>query len=394
MRLGRARGEPNRVEEIKEAARDAKATDEAADEIDPAEQPGGELSTLPRLRPVSERPIVRAGIYAWAIVGLAGALVVVGFVIDHLRLVVIPLVLALFPAAILMPVAERLKRLMPATLAAILTIAGAVAVLSGIVAVLAPQVSDELVNLGDTVTQGAQDAQAFLESGPFGFQPVRIDDLVNQAQERLAATEGLAGNLLGAAAVVVEGFAGLLFGLVALFFYLADGPRISRALRNVAPPRFRSDASVIGTQAWATIGSYIRGQAFIAVIDAALIGIGIFLLGVPLALPLTVLVFFGGLFPIIGAFVSGAVAVLVALAVNGPGTALILLAVIVAVQQIEGHLLAPIVIGRAVELHPLVALGALTAGAVLLGVLGAFLALPVAASLSRAASYLRERIPD
>jgi len=382
------------VEELEQTARELKAADESASEIEAVGRPGSEAAVRPRLGAATERPLIRAGLYAWALVGLAAAAVVVGYIVGELRLVVIPLVLAMFPAAILMPISDRLKRVMPGPLAAILTIAGAVALLSGIVALLAPQVSEELSDLGETVTQGAQEAQAFLESGPFGFQPVRIDNLVDQAQQRIAGTEGLAGNLLGAAAVVVEGFAGLLFGLVALFFYLKDGPRISRALQNVFSPRFRPDAAVMGSQAWGTIGSYIRGQAIIAVIDAVLIGVAIAVLRVPLALPLTVLVFFGGLFPIIGAFVSGTVAVLVALATQGPGTALIVLAVIVAVQQLEGHLLAPIVIGRAVELHPLVALAALTAGAVLLGVLGAFLALPVAASLSRAIAYLRERIPD
>nr|MBA2578793.1 AI-2E family transporter [Euzebyaceae bacterium] len=158
------------------------------------------------------------------------------------------------------------------------------------------------------------------------------------------------------------------------------------------PRRARADAEAIGARVWFTIGAYIRGQLVIAVVDAVLIGLGLWIVGVPLALPLAVLVFFGGLFPIVGAVAAGIVAVLVALATGGLTSALIVLAIVVAVQQVEGHLLAPIVLGKATELHPVAVIAALTAGAVLLGVLGAFLAVPIAASATRAVGYLRTRV--
>ncbi len=286
-----------------------------------------------------------------------------------------------------------LKRYLPPALAALLVLLGFLGLLGGIIAALAPSVASELGGLGETAQEGAQTVQTFLEEGPLGFEPIRIDDLIQRGQDALANTEGLAGTVLGYAGALLEGTAGLLFGLVVLFFYLKDGPRIARWLRDLFPERIRRDADVIGSMTWQSVSGYIRGQLLIAFVDAVLIGLALWILGVPLALPLFVLVFFGGLFPIVGALISGLVAVLVALATTTPLTALILLGVILVVQEIEGDVLAPLVLGRAVSLHPLAVLAALAAGGTLLGVLGAFIAIPVAGSAARAVGYLRARVP-
>jgi len=374
------------VTRARENLRNARAV---AVDSDGADLDGGPYEN----RPLPQRPFIKAGAYSWAGIGIL--MVAAGAVLAllELRIVVIPLVLALFPAAVLAPPTRVLKRYLPSGLAAFLVVLGFFGLLAGLVAILAPTVSDELGGLGDEVQTGADQLQDFLAAGPFGFQPVQVDQLVANAREQFLSGEGLASSALGAATVVAESFAALIFLLFALFFYLKDGGKIARWMRNLFPVRVRSDVEEMGHRSWQTIGAYIRGQLFIAFVDAALIGIGIAVLRVPLALPLSVLVFFGGLFPIVGAFLSGGVAVLVALATTDPTTALILLAIIVAVQQLEGHILAPVVLGRAVELHPLAAVAALTAGAVLLGVLGAFLSIPIAASLARAAGYLRSRTP-
>jgi len=361
-----------------------------------ADQDDGDLldgAPYDHTTPLRERPFVKAGAYSWAGIGMLALAALAVLALLELRIVVIPLVLALFPAAVLMPPNRLLKRYMPSGLASFLVVLGFFGLLAGVVAILAPSVSDEVGSLDTEVQAGADQLQDFLADGPFGFQPVQLDELVANARERFLSGDGLASVGLGAATVVAEGFAALALLLFALFFYLKDGPKIARWMRNLFPVRVRDDVEAMGYRSWQTIGAYIRGQLFIALVDATLIGIGIAVLGVPLALPLSVLVFFGGLFPIVGAFLSGGVAVLVALATTDPTTALILLAVIVAVQQLEGHILAPVVLGRAVELHPLAAVAALTAGAVLLGVLGAFLSIPIAASLARAAGYLRTRTP-
>lgn len=338
-------------------------------------------------------PFVRSGLYAWAFLGLVGALFVLGKVVAEISIVVIPLVVALFPAAILAPLNSRLIRggLPPAAAAAV-TILGTFGILIGLGFAVAPSVSAQFEGLGKEFTAGLDRVEQFLAQGPFGLDPIRMEDLVARGREYLAnSASNLSSGVAGAVTALTEAIAGLFFGLFALFMYLKDGPRMARWLRSLFPDEVQDDAEQVGVLGWQTIGSYMRGQLVIALVDAILIGIGIAVLGVPLALPLTLLVFFGGLFPIVGAILAGFVAVLVALATTGPATALILLVVIVVVQQVEGNLLAPVVLGKATELHPLATLAALTAGAVLLGVLGAFLAIPITASVTRAASYLRRR---
>lgn len=345
-------------------------------------------------RPLLDRPVIRTGLYAWALVGLVAISAAVLYGVSRLSLVVVPFLLALFPAAVLSGPTTRLKKRMPDALATFVVLLGFLALLGGLIALLAPSVARELDGVVESAQDGARRVQDFLEQGPLGFQPIQVDQLLQQAQDRLADTEGLTATVLGALGSLVEGVTGLLLGVVVLFFYLKDGPRMARWLRDLFPERVRADAEAIGERTWQTVGGFIRGQLLVALVDAFFIGIGILVLGVPLAVPLIVLVFAGGLFPIVGAVISGLLAVLVALATTGVTQALILLAVILVVQQVEGDVLAPIVFGRTVQLHPLAILAALTAGGVLLGVLGAFIAIPLAASASRAVGYLRERVPD
>lgn len=340
--------------------------------------------------PIWTHPLVRAGAYAWALIGLVTVLVGATLVAGELRIIVVPLVLALFPAALLSPVVRWLVNLrVPPALAALLAILGSLGLFVGVVRLLTPAIAAEAPGLADSVQQGIVQLEAFLEAGPFGIDPAVIADLLESGQEQLIALGQQAAGTVATA--VAEGVAGLIFGLVALFFYLKDGRRIAAWLCEVFPRSVQRDAQLIGTGAWLTIGAYFRGQLFVAFVDAVFIGLGLAILRVPLALPLTVLVFIGGLFPIVGAFVSGTVAVLVALADGGIGIALAVLGIVLAVQQIEGNVLAPLVLGRATALHPLAVILALTAGGIVLGVLGAFLAVPVAASIARAVGHLRTR---
>lgn len=306
-----------------------------------------------------------------------------------------PLVIALFPAAVLVPPAQRLKRRgLPDSAAALLVLVGAIALFVLLFRLLTPSVASELEGLGESLDAGYRQVRRILLSGPLGLDPVPLDDVVAGLQERFAESSGELGpRILEAGIVLVEGIAGLVLGLFALFFYLKDGSKIAAWMRDLFPRRARADVQACGDRVWFTIGAYIRGLLAIGLVDAVLIGVGLALLRVPLSLPLAVLVFFGALFPIVGAFLAGTVAVLVALATNGPGAAVAVLLLIVAVQQLEGHILAPILLGRATELHPLAVIAALTAGAVLGGVLGAFLSVPIASSGARVVGYLRERVP-
>jgi putative heme transporter len=179
-----------------------------------------------------------------------------------------------------------------------------------------------------------------------------------------------------------------------LFFYLKDGRRLRDAIVTTAP-RHRQPIVREGLdRSWTTLSSYVQGQLLVAAVDAVFIGVGLLILGVPLALPLAILVLFGGLFPIVGAVATGALAVLVALADGGLTTGLIVLGIVLAVQQIESNVLEPLILGRTIHLHPIVVLTAIAAGASVLGILGAFLAVPVAAITARIVDLVRGRDED
>lgn len=347
-----------------------------------------------RPRALSQRLTIRIGAYAWAIIGIAAVAVLLSMIVGRLSIVVIPLVLALFPAAVLTPLAVRLKdQGMRDALVAVLLVVGTVLVISGIFTVLVPVVSGQIDDISEQFRQGVEDLRAFLARGPFGLAPINLSDLIEQARERIRSAD-ISSEAVGSIAEQAGRFlTGLIVFILALFFYLKDGPLMAAWLRRQFPHALRDDASAVGKLVWTTIGSYFRGQLLVAFIDAVGITIGLLVLGVPLALPVGVLVFFGSLFPVVGAFVSGFVAVIIALATEGVVSALIVLGIVLGVQQLEGHVLQPLILGRATNLHPLAVVGALISGGALFGILGAFLAVPVVASAWRTINYLRARVP-
>lgn len=363
----------------------------SSDGPSPASEPGDEGVQRRGWPAWTHATVVRLGAYAWGLLGILGVLTLAALVFGRVSIVVVPLVLALFPAALLAPVSDWLKqRRVPAALAALLTLLLALAVLSGVVTVLVPQVAEEIPGLVEEVQAGIQQIGALFEEEILGFEPpLGPGEALEIAQEQ--AVQFLQREGVTIATAIAEGVAGVLFGVVALFFYLKDGGRMARWARDQLPGRARPPIADIGVAAWTTIGRYFRGQLVVALVDALFIGLGLWILGVPLVLPLAVLVFLGGLFPIVGAVISGAVAVLVALASQGFVIALATLAVVIAVQQLESNVLAPLVLGRALALHPLAIIVVLAAGGVVFGVLGAFLAVPVAASVVRAVGVLRRR---
>lgn len=328
---------------------------------------------------------------AWAAIGLLVLFTVAVWLLGQVRLVVAPLIIALFPAALLAPVSEWLKgRKLPDALAALLTVAGGLGLLYGLGQLVVPLVAAEVPRVAESVGQALDELQTWLRGTPLRGQLDALDEPLEALGERFGDGDGdVTDATLSAVVTVVETVTSLLLGIVALFFYLKDGERIARGVVGLFPQRLRTDIDAVAHRIWFTLGAYFRGQLVVALVDAVGIGIGLLVLGVPLAFPLAVLVLVGGLFPIIGAFVSGTVAVLVALADQGLVTALLILAVVIAVQQLESNVLEPVVLSRAIHLHPLLVLVVITTGALVLGVLGAFLAVPVAASIARTVEYLR-----
>lgn len=350
--------------------------------------------------PLSHRLTIRAGAYAWAVIGLAIVIVVLALGVAQLSAVIIPLVIALFPAAVLQPITDRLKQGgVPDALAAAVVLLLAFGLVTGVVSFIAPQIAGQFDSLETSVREGYDQVDRFLRGGPFGLDPIRLDDLLDRLAEGLRESAGADGGSGVSSAVAFAGrffqtATSVLLTLIVVFFYLKDGRLIAGWVRQLFPPRMQEDINIIGQMGWRTVGGYIQGQLIVAVVDAVFIGLGLWILGVDLALPLGVIVFFGGLFPVVGATIAGSLAALVALATNGLGTAALAVLVVLGVQALEGNLLQPLILGRALELHPLAIIIALAVGGFLLGILGAFLAVPVAAAGAQTIGYLRKRIPD
>lgn len=296
----------------------------------------------------------------------------------QLRLLVVPLLLAILIAAAASPLVRLLTRWVPRMLAVWITLLAFFLVLGAIVLGVGTAVRAQWPELVEGATSGLEELQRFLAEGPLGIDQEQIDSAVSQLGDLASGAQVQAGAITGAT-LVVEVLAGLFLGIVLLFFLLKDGERIWAFARSFLPARHGDRYDRVADRAVEVLGGYVRGTAIIAFVDAAVIGIALVVLGVPLALPLAVVVFVGAFVPLVGATVAGALAALIALVSDGPVTALIVVGVVIAVNQLEGDLLAPVVLGRSLSLHPLAVLLALTAGTIVAGIVGAILSVPFAA---------------
>lgn len=323
------------------------------------------------------------------LVGVAGLVLL----FTRLYLVSLPLILALILATIAVPPARRLERRgVPRLLAALTVVIGGTVVVVGGIVLIVPAFTRQVAELGPTVNEAFQRVLVWVDEGPLGLDRVEIERLVTDALSNVGQFSGTIASQVGSIAVAVgEVLTAVTLAVVLLFFFVKDGEQIVGWFISRAPERVRDDMRAAGARGWGALAGYVRGTAAIALIDAVGVGIGLLIVGVPLVLPLTLLVFLGGFVPVIGAFTSGLLATLVALATGGLSTALIVLGVVLAVQQLEGNVLQPLIMRRAVALHPVVILTVLTAGAVIVGVVGAFLAVPIAATLAAVGNELRLR---
>ena len=323
------------------------------------------------------------------LVGVAGLV----FLFTRLYLVSLPIILALILATIAVPPARRLERRgVPGLLAALIVVVGGTVVFLGGIVLLVPAFTRQVAALGPTVQEAFERVLEWLDEGPLGLDRAEIETLVTDAVANVSQFSGTIASQVGSIAIAVgEVLAAFSLAVVLLFFFVKDGEQIVGWFIARAPERLRDDMRAAGARGWGALAGYVRGTAAIALIDAVGIGLGLLIVGVPLVLPLTLLVFLGGFVPVIGAFVSGLLATLVALATGGLTTALIVLAIVVLVQQVESNVLQPMIMRRAVSLHPIVILSVLTAGAVIVGIVGAFLAVPLAATLAAVGNELRLR---
>ena len=364
-------------------------------------------AAAPGARP--DRPLPESSLRREALVGRAmsrlataslrfllvvAALVVLAFLVQQLWVIVLPVLLGLLLATVFWPPVRYLRgRGTPPALAAAAVLLTGVLLLVALVALLAPQVTGQAEEIADQVVAGLDDVQGFITGPPLNLGRDAVGGAVdNVIGELQANAQNIAGRVLSGAVAAGSLLLTALLALVLCFFFLKDGPKFLPWLGGLTGPRAAPHVAAIGHRGWATLSGFIKAQAAVGFVDALAIGIGLAILGVPLAVPLAVLIFFGAFIPIIGAVVTGALAALVALVTNGPTAAIIVVVLVLVVQQLEGNVLQPILVGRTLDLHPAVVILAVTAGGTLAGITGAFLAVPVVAVGAVTIRYARQQL--
>lgn len=300
--------------------------------------------------------------------------------------VVIPLIVALLLAALLMPVHHFLSRFVPRGLAAGITVIGTIALVSGMFSFVGSQLTSQLDDITTKVTQGIDQVRGWLNA-TFGLTDTQIQEYLDKAREALSSGN-LNDTLASAGLTATHIVAGFFLALFSLFFFLYDGPSIWGWIVRLFPRLAREKVHSSGLIAWEQLGAFTRATMAVAAVDATGIGLGAAILGVPFASGIALLVFFGAFIPVVGAAVSGGVAVLLALVALGPIQALIMLGIVIGVQQLESHVLQPFLIGRVMRIHPLAVILAIATGIILAGIIGGLIAVPTIAVLNAVGHHL------
>src|SRR5215207_866572 len=319
---------------------------------------------------------------------VVGGIVLLALFAKRMMVVVIPVIIALLLATLLAPLARwlRSRKVRPA-LAAALSVLLALVVFLGLWGLVIPPFVSQVPEVVENVQQGAGQVADYAK--PLGLSDRDAQDAIRKARDQLQGRQA-AGTLLNGAMLLVQWAAAVILILVLTFFFLKDGEQLRDWTVCLFAEKRRRALHEIFDRAWGALATYVQGVFLVASLDAVLIGIVLVAVGVPIALPLIVLTFLAAFFPIVGSVLAGAAAVLVALVSGGVVDAAIVLAAIVAIQQLEGNVFYPMVVGKRLQLHPVALLLALTAGGVLAGVAGAFLAIPVAAVTSAVLDFTRQ----
>ncbi|TDD69080.1 AI-2E family transporter [Jiangella aurantiaca] len=372
----------------------------------PGKAPGpGPVPPPPAEAPAPRAPdghpvprVVRdAAEWSWRLIIIAAAVAGVGWLAWELRVVIFPLVAGLLLAAGLQPLVRRLRMAGWARgPAAAVVFVGFLLVVVGSLTLVGNAVGGQFEDVVDQAEEGLQEIRDWLAGPPFSIDEAQLDSYIDRAVALFQDDSSVTEQAATAATVAIEILVGLALALFALIFFLYDGERIWTWLVRLFPARARARAAAAGDVAWLTLGQYIRGTVLVALFDAVAITVLLFILQVPLALPLGVLVFFGAFVPLIGAFVTGTVAVLVALVTQGLLIAIVVLAGLIVVQQIESNIFQPFILGRMVRIHPLAVAVAVAIGTLAGSIIGAIIAVPIIALVNTVGSYLastRERPP-
>lgn len=326
----------------------------------------------------------------WQLGGVAVGFFVLWTLFQRLLLLVLTAFLAVLLAVLLTPVAGWLEeRGVPRTGATLLAVGGGALLLVGVVGLLVMQYADRLPQLAGELQDVRRSLTAWLTQGPLDLTEQQIQQSIDRVVE---AARGSWAAILDQAVAVVTAVGALLTAVIVAFFLVRDVEEITGwVLTRLVADEQRELVRAAGRRAAETLHGFARATVIIGLVDALLIGAGLFLLGVPLAGPLAVLTFLGGLFPVVGATVAGLLATVVAAASGGLVHGLVVLGLVIVVQQVDGNVLQPVVMGNAVHLHPIVVIGALTAGWLLAGLAGAFMAVPTTAVVAAVVGEVRER---
>jgi predicted PurR-regulated permease PerM len=361
----------------------------------PAALSPSSLATTDPRRPAEwsvPRGVRTASEWAWRGLVLGAAAVAALYLISILSEVVIPLLVALLLTALLQPLYEGLARFMPRGLAAGFTVIGTLAVVFGMLSFVGSQLTSQFDDMTSKVTDGIDQIRRWLNA-TFGVTDTQLEGYIDQARDWLSSGN-LADTATSAGLTATHIVAGFFLALFALYFFLYDGPVIWRWVVRLFPSGARAKVHSSGIIAWAQLSSFTRATLLVAAADAAGIGLGAAILGVPFASGIALLVFFGAFIPVVGAAISGTVAVLLALVALGPVQALIMLGIVIGVQQIESHLLQPFLVGRVMRIHPLAIIFAIAAGIVLAGIIGGLIAVPTVAVLNAVGHHLLDGPDD
>ena len=331
-----------------------------------------------RLSSLWTDPLGRVAIRSAQVLLVLAVVVAIVFATIQLKLVVIPMLIALILAAALHPLVNALSRRMPRGLAAVITLLLGVVLFGGIVTIAVFGIQSQFDSLVESVSEGIDRVVDFVNNGPI---PIDEDQI---AAARQAVIDFVTSREFGTGAIagvttVIELIAGVVLGVFILFYFTKDGPQMWAFLVKPLGAVTQTKARRAGDRAVGVLGGYVRGTTLVAFVDALFIGLAMWILQVPLALPLAIVVFVGAFIPVVGATITGIIAALVTLVTVDLTAAIWLTIVVIVVNQLEGNFLSPVVLGKSLKLHELIVLLALTAGTILGGIVGTLLSVPIAA---------------
>jgi len=332
--------------------------------------------------------------WAWRLLLIAGAGYLLLWLVGYFAVVTVPLAVALLISALAAPFVQGVNRAgLPRGLSALLVVITGFVVVGMLLSFAGQQVAAGATDLADSTVQGLQEIRDWLKDGPLHASDSQINDYIKSAQDLISERSkdgGVITQVTEVGAALGHVVAGFFIALFATYFFLADGGRIWSWVVRLAPRNARERVDSSGRVAWLSLVQFVRATVVVALVDAIGIAIGAAILKVPFVLAIGVLVFLGAFVPMIGATIAGSVAILVALVDQGPITALLMLAVVIGVQQLEGHVLQPFLLGRWVSLHPLGVILAIACGVLVAGVAGALVAVPLAAAANAVVLHLAE----